>query len=204
MDRQKLIAAKIRQAREELGLSQEELGKIYGCSGAAISQIERSVRGINLTSLERLADKLGKPLAWFLSDNIQPQPRHPSVALADLEVSIGAYIPVYAEVSAGEGIEPIDYVACTRTKLAPNSLRAYRVKGLCLLPEVIEGDTLIVDTAQAPDNNNLVVVIIDGLASVKRYRNDGNDKWLENNDGKFKPEDVYLHGVVIGIYREVV
>ena len=137
--------------------------------------------------------------------------RHPRAALSDLEVSIGAYVPVYGEVSAGAGIEPIDYVAGTRARKAPESYRAFRVKGLCLEPEIMDGDTLIVDTALQPQNGDLVVVLIEGQASVKKYRvapatrvseKGRPNAWLENQNGKYRPEDVRQIGVVIEFNRK--
>jgi len=199
MDRRQLIATRIKQAREEMGMSQQELGRLFGCSDVNISRIERGIVSIDISDLERMAQILGRPLDWFLSDKIEPMPRPPEAALADLEVSIKAYIPVYAEVCAGEGIEPIDYVAITRSRPAPETLRAYRVKGLCLEPEVKEGDTVIVDTALTPQHGDLVVVIIDGQASIKRYKTD----YLENNHGQFRPDEVYLHGVVVEVSRKL-
>jgi transcriptional regulator with XRE-family HTH domain len=210
MNRKKFIGARIKQARSELGLSQKELGKLYGCSDVNISEIERGLTGISIPDLERIAEIVGKPITWFLQDEVQSMPRPPAAALSDLEVSIRAYIPVYAEVSAGTGTEPVDYVACTRVKAAPESYRAYRVKGLCLEPEIKDGDTLIVDTALEPRDGDLVVVIIEGQASVKYYHEKDNGsnhlyvhegkteyKYLENNHGKFTPEEVHLHGVVV-------
>jgi SOS-response transcriptional repressor LexA len=67
MNKPQLTATRLKQAREELGISQEELGRRYGSSGAHISQIERGKRGIGLKSLQRLADVLGKPIEWFIS-----------------------------------------------------------------------------------------------------------------------------------------
>jgi transcriptional regulator with XRE-family HTH domain len=116
LSRESLIASRIKTAREESGLSQEELGKMFGCSDVTISRIERGLVGIDIPGLERLASILNKPLSWFLQDEVQPMPRPPEAALSDLEVSIKAYIPVYGEVSAGAGMEPIDYVACTRAR----------------------------------------------------------------------------------------
>ena len=76
------------------------------------------------------------------------------------------------------------------------------MKGLCLEPELHEGDTLIVDTALSPQDGDLVIVIVDGLASVKRFKDTGTDKWLENNHGRYKPEDVYQVGVVTEYNRK--
>jgi hypothetical protein len=48
------------------------------------------------------------------------------------------------------------------------------------------------------------VCIIEGQASVKRYRDDGKENiWLENNDGKYQPEECHFVGVVIELNRKV-
>jgi SOS-response transcriptional repressor LexA len=202
---------RVRNAREELNISQEELGKRYGSTAANISQIERGVRTVGIESLRRLASILGKPLEWFIVEDNKPYSRPPKAALSDLQVSLGAYMPVYGDVSAGPGIEPIDYVATSRTRLAPERLVALRVKGLCLEPEIKDGDTLIIDKELQPQNGDLVVVLIDGLASVKKYRQKMPDQvsekgkpevWLENNGGKYKPENVRQIGVVIEFIRK--
>lgn len=203
MERKQKIAARIKQARLELGLSQTELGKLYGASGVTIGEIERGISSIDIPSLERLAKILGKPLDWFLSDKVESHPRPPEAALSEIEVSIRAYIPVYGEVSAGTGLEPIDYVANTRAKPAPETYRAYRVNGLCLDPDIPNNSTVIVDTALSPQPNDLVVVIINGKASIKRYKETETDRYLENNHGTYKPEDVYFHGVVVEVNRKL-
>ena len=65
MNRRQEVGARIRLARDEMGLSQEELGYRYGASGAQISQIERGVKELGIIRLERLAGILGKSVGWF-------------------------------------------------------------------------------------------------------------------------------------------
>ena len=73
--------------------------------------------------------------------------------------------------SAGmEGMEPIDYVDRMRARAAPETLCAYRVSGLCLEPDICPGDTVVVDTALSPANGDLVVVLVEGRAALKRYK----------------------------------
>ena len=221
MNRQKLIAARLRKAREDIGISQESLGKLYGCTGAAISQMERGIRSIGLEALDKLAPLLNKTLDWFLEDQVQESTRHPQAALYDLELSIKAYIPVYAEVSAGMKMDPIDYVACTRKEIPPDSYRAYRVKGLCLEPDIKDGDTVIIDTALTPKDNDLVICIINTEPSIKLFHRDASGKtWLENkivslslyvkeSAGKYtykdkaSNDDIIIHGVVIEYARKL-
>lgn len=199
------IGQRLRRLRLEAGLSIRGLAKHSGVDREHIYQIEGGkVKSITLRTAQRLAKGLGQPPSVFFGEPPETTATLKK-SIADLaELSINAYMPVYAEVSAGEGIEPIDYIACTRKEAAPETLRAYRVKGLCLENEIRDGDTLIVDTAQSPLNGNLVVVFIDGQASVKRYREDDQGrKWLENNTGQYRPEDCLLHGVVLELERRL-
>jgi SOS-response transcriptional repressor LexA len=193
------IGQRLRRLRLAAGLSIRAFAKHSGVDREHIYQIEGGkVKSITLKTAQRLAKGLGRSPSVFFDEPPETTATLKK-SIADLaELSINAYIPVYAEVSAGDGIEPIDWVACTRVKAAPESLRAYRVKGFCLTPDILEGDTLIVDTAQQPSSGKLVVVIIDGQASVKRFSGD----YLEDNNGKYRPDNVHTHGVVVGIYRD--
>lgn len=198
------IGEKVKLLRQQKGLSPEKLAMTVGIAGSYIRRIEKENRSPTLETARKLAKGLGVSVAALVDESdLPPQPvASPETALSDLEVSIKAYVPVYGEVSAGEGVEPIDYVATTRARPAPDSLKAFRVKGLCLDPEIHEGDTVIVDNALSPQNDDLVIVIIDGQASIKRYRDDGRKKWLENNNGHYQPEDVHQVGVVVEFNRK--
>jgi SOS-response transcriptional repressor LexA len=212
----------ITRLRTEKRLSKYKLAQLSGLRETYIGQLEAGkIKHPRQDTLTALAKGLGMDPSVFFGKEIEP--RHPKDALSDLQVSIGAYVPVLGEVSAGPGMEPIDYVATTRTKAAPENIKALRVKGLCLEPEIIDGDTLIVDKNIEPHNNDLVVVFMDGQASVKRYKvrpaamvsenknkkYDGKtvekntpDAWLENGNGKYRPEDVRQVGVVVEFIRK--
>ena len=203
------FAEKLKHLRETQKLTKYRLSKLSGIPVAYLSQLEGGkITNPRADTLNALAKGLNLEPSVFFEGAPCTLPgsphRKPEDALADLAVTIQCFIPVYAEVSAGEGIEPIDYVACTRIKAAPESQRAYRVKGLCLEDKIHDGDTVIVDTALSPQNNDLVVVIIDDQASIKRYKEDDKGKkWLENNTGRFQPQDVYLHGVVVEVNHKL-
>jgi transcriptional regulator with XRE-family HTH domain len=59
------IGMKIQQAREELGITQQELAARLGCTQAALSNYELSKRRLYLANLEQIASALGKPLSYF-------------------------------------------------------------------------------------------------------------------------------------------
>lgn len=196
----------LKKLRGIRGMSQRRLALESGIDRGYISKLEsKKEMGISLRTARALARGLDVPPEVFLkSDASGPVMPSPEAALTEIEMSLRAYIPVYAEVSLGAGIEPIDYVATTRAKPSPDYLKAYRARGLCFDPEIREGDTVIVNTELSWSDGDLVVCIIEGQASVKRYRNDGKGNiWLENNDGKYQPEECHFLGVVIELNRKI-
>ncbi len=56
------IGMVLRQAREEAGLTQEELARRLNTKKTAISRIENHAEDIKLSTLERVASALGKKL----------------------------------------------------------------------------------------------------------------------------------------------
>lgn len=59
------IGMRIQQAREELGITQQELAARLSCTQAALSNYELGKRRLYLANLERIANALGKPLSYF-------------------------------------------------------------------------------------------------------------------------------------------
>ena len=56
------IGALLKQAREEAGLTQEELAEKLNTKKSAISRIENHAEDIKLSTLEKFANALGKEL----------------------------------------------------------------------------------------------------------------------------------------------
>lgn len=59
----------IQKAREEAGLSQEELASRLGYTQAALSNYELGKRRLYLANIEQIAKELNKPLSYFLEDS---------------------------------------------------------------------------------------------------------------------------------------
>lgn len=62
----KLIGRRLQLAREEAGLSQEQLAARLGCSQSTLSNYEKGKRRLYLAQLERIARVLNKPLEYFM------------------------------------------------------------------------------------------------------------------------------------------
>jgi transcriptional regulator with XRE-family HTH domain len=68
VDRQKL-GAKLREAREYLGLSQDEVAKILGIPRTALSHIESGQRGIDALELKKISQLYKRPVTYFTGES---------------------------------------------------------------------------------------------------------------------------------------
>lgn len=64
----KSLGAKLRDAREYLGLSQDEVAKTVGVTRSAVSLIESGQRKIDALELKKLAELYQRPVAEFTGD----------------------------------------------------------------------------------------------------------------------------------------
>ena len=62
------LAARLREAREYLGLSQDEVAKVVGVSRSALSLIESGQRKLDALELKRLANIYQRPLGYFTGE----------------------------------------------------------------------------------------------------------------------------------------
>jgi transcriptional regulator with XRE-family HTH domain len=56
----------IRSLREDAGLSQSQLADLLGCQQPAIARLEAGGTYVNMRTLERIADALGRRIEWQL------------------------------------------------------------------------------------------------------------------------------------------
>lgn len=66
----KVFGERIRQARERLGISQEELARLISKDQAAISEYENGKRKLSAVDLPALAEVLEVPLLYFYEGEV--------------------------------------------------------------------------------------------------------------------------------------
>ena len=111
---QKKMGKRIQKAREEAGLSQEELASLMGCTQAALSNYELGKRRLYLANLAQLARILNKPINYFLEEpediKEAPQPPEP------FNDTITAIIGLLAELPEEELADILDFVRWRRDR----------------------------------------------------------------------------------------
>jgi transcriptional regulator with XRE-family HTH domain len=108
------IGMRIQQAREELGLTQQELAAKLGCTQEALSNYELGKRRLYLSSLEQIANTLGKPLSYFTESPAGSKKDEVSQLLA--EPQLWEILLAAAELSPDERKLVLDFINWRRSQ----------------------------------------------------------------------------------------
>ncbi|MAU12331.1 MAG: hypothetical protein CL607_21085 [Anaerolineaceae bacterium] len=68
-DAKRRFGERVRHARLDLNLKQEELAEVLGTSQAVVSNVENGVSAISVPDLPRWADALNKPIMYFYDEH---------------------------------------------------------------------------------------------------------------------------------------
>ena len=123
----------------------------------------------------------------------------------------GPGLPVVGSVAAGEPIlaeENIEeYVEVPETIGGDDSDYVLRVKGDSMRDAgILEGDYVVVKSAQKANNGEIVVALLEDEATVKRFFKEKDRVRLQPENKAYKPirtKDAQLLGRVVGVFRKV-
>jgi transcriptional regulator with XRE-family HTH domain len=104
------IGRKLQKAREEAGLSQEELAKKLGCTQASLSNYELGKRRLYLADLQRIGQLLGKPVTYFLEDSEDEQPAHRDLDRMLKEQFVKEILTAMQDLKPAQRKSVLDYV----------------------------------------------------------------------------------------------
>jgi transcriptional regulator with XRE-family HTH domain len=111
----KNIGKKIQKAREEAGLSQEELASRLGYTQAALSNYELGKRRLYLANIEQIAAELNKPLSYFLADS--PLTDDHKKEKAPMDETLLEIVSLLTELPANEKKDILEYIRWRRDRL---------------------------------------------------------------------------------------
>ncbi len=217
MNRRQEVGARIRQARDEMGLSQEELGYRYGASGAQISQIERGVKELGIIRLERLAGILGKSVGWFYESDAPVALTLPPLRriIKDIEAAAERLsclqVPVIGAIPAGtpfvEEEQASEYLPVPRGMLSGGAREVYalRVSGNSLIADgIMSGDFAVIEPEAEFIDGQIYAVRLENEVVLRRvYRE--TDCWrLEASEGylPIRRQDAEIMGRLVLCLRK--
>ena len=195
---------RIKSLRQKKGLSQQELAKLLFVNQTAVSQWERGVTNPSTDTAIALASLFDVSVDYLLGRNV------------DVPLRIKRTVPVLGTIPAGVPVEAIEDIL-DYEDLSPeeaNDSHEYfglRIRGRSMMPEYLDGDTIIVrrqDTAETGDD---AVVMVNGDdATFKRIqRSLGGVTLVPLNTAEFTPafyanaEVESLHVRILGVCVEL-
>jgi transcriptional regulator with XRE-family HTH domain len=110
----KNIGRKIQKAREEAGLSQEEMSSQLGYTQAALSNYELGKRRLYLANIEQIARILNKPLSYFLNDAALESDRGTGIRADEATTEI---IKLLSEMPADEKKHLLEFLKWRKDRL---------------------------------------------------------------------------------------
>ena len=184
MDTNKIIGARIKQRREQLEMTQEELGNLLSLNKSTINRYESGeVQKIKIPILHALSKALDVDPNWLAlkSDDMGSFPEQ-NIYKYENNISLNSAIsiPVLGKVSAGIPITAveniIDYEEIPSSMAETGEYVALQIKGSSMEPRMFEGDVVIIKVQPTVDSGDIAVVIVNGNeATVKKVqlRSDG-------------------------------
>ena len=85
------IGRRIRQCRQALGITQNQLGKLIGVTGSFVGHIERAEKVPSLETVARLSAELGVTMDWLVFGIKQRCDAAPCALYADLDAIMKTY-----------------------------------------------------------------------------------------------------------------
>lgn len=195
----------IKEQRLSRGLSQWELARLSGLGRSHLSRLE--LDDYEHSSAETFL-ALARALKVHPNDLYQAAgyvkktrfrrgpPRAARKILAGLEIAQPAVVPVATEEQTGVG--DVNQTACWAF---PNNgskkIRAFRVQGFSLKPQIREGDVIFVDPEKAPSSGNVILYYEGDRVRLTRHQ------VSEGNNGEVSGAARHVCGVVVGVSKKL-
>lgn len=185
----------IKKLREEQEMSQDTLAKLTGYTNrSSITKIEKGLVDLPQSKIELFAKALGTTsrelVGWQNSSNTENKPKRRGIT-----------INVLGRVAAGIPIEAVEEIIDTEE--IPEELAAtgtffgLKIKGDSMIPNICDGDVVIVRQQDDADSGDIVIATINGTdATCKRLRKYREGIELIANNPSYSPlefsnEDVF-------------
>lgn len=178
---------RIKELRESKGISQIILGKYLGVARSTICQYEKGNRQPDPLTLQKIADYFGVSVDYLLGreETKTTVPIKDEVEFSDLYA-----IPLLGRVAAGvplesqENLEGYIYISYKPKE----EYFALRVRGDSMINAGIRDNSILVVHKQAyAENGDVVVALLNGEQTVKRFKIYGENMFLMPENPAYEP-----------------
>ena len=174
----------INKRRLELNLTLEDVGNAVGVGKSTVKKWESGyISNMKRDKISALAKILNlNPVVLIMGEESESDIPLPEGAIP-VDLSTFIKVPVYGEVSAGNGCLAEDNIIGYEL-VSPGSINKYetifflKVKGDSMEPQICEGDFALIQRQTSVDSGSLAVVTVDDENGVIKKVIYGDD-WIE-------------------------
>ena len=201
------LSSRIRQRREQLGLSQEELAARMGYrSKSSITKLEKGINDLPRAKLEELAAALDTTPAWLMGLVDLPFPPPGFEPLPEM-----VRVPLVGSIACGTPITAEQNIECyIGVPAAWHADFALTCHGYSMAPTICDGDIVCIRRQPEVEQGEIAAVRIGEEATLKHFHRQGETVMLLADNTAVCPpmvfagpqlEEIQIEGRAVGFCR---
>ena len=201
------LSSRIRQRREQLGLSQEELAARMGYrSKSSITKLEKGINDLPRAKLEELAAALDTTPAWLMGLVDLPFPPPGFEPLPEM-----VRVPLVGSIACGTPITAEQNIECyIGVPAAWHADFALTCHGSNMAPTICDGDIVCIRCQPEVEQGEIAAVRIGEEATLKHFHRQGETVMLLADNTAVCPpmvfagpqlEEIQIEGRAVGFCR---
>ena len=201
------LSGRIRQRREQLGLSQEELAARMGYrSKSSITKLEKGINDLPRAKLEELAAALNTTPAWLMGLMDLPSPPPGFEPLPEM-----VRVPLVGSIACGTPITAEQNIECyIGVPAAWHADFALTCHGSSMAPTICDGDIVCIRRQPKLEQGEIAAVRIGEEATLKHFHRQGETVMLLADNAAVCPpmifagpqlEEIQIEGRAVGFCR---
>ena len=201
------LSSRIRQRREQLGLSQEELAARMGYrSKSSITKLEKGINDLPRAKLEELAAALDTTPAWLMGLVDLPFPPPGFEPLPEM-----VRVPLVGSIACGTPITAEQNIECyIGVPAAWHADFALTCHGNSMAPTICDGDIVCIRRQPEVEQGEIAAVRIGKEATLKHFHRQGETVMLLADNTAVCPpmvfagpqlEEIQIEGRAVGFCR---
>lgn len=180
---------RIQQRMTELGYKSVDVVNRIGLSKGTVSQWlngHTKPRGKNLLSLSDILRCTPEWLQFGVGQDISTEQRFSNIPVLNVELAAGPGMSV--DLEQIQDRIPISSEWIFENHLSESSLAVVKISGDSMLPRLMNGDMLLIDTAdKRPISGKVYAIATDDELRVKRLHKRTDGSWIISSDNKHDP-----------------
>lgn len=201
------LSSRIRQRREQLGLSQEELAARMGYrSKSSITKLEKGINDLPRAKLEELAAALDTTPAWLMGLVDLPFPPPGFEPLPEM-----VRVPLVGSIACGTPITAEQNIECyIGVPAAWHADFALTCHGNSMAPTICDGDIVCIRRQPEVEQGEIAAVRVGEEATLKHFHRQGNAVMLLADNAAVCPpmfyageqlSELHIEGKAVGLCR---